>query len=179
MEDFMSYTYFPNTLVDDYLHDLSGAEVKVLLYIIRRTLGFGKVSDVISLSQFTHGIRKKDGTVLDAGTGLSKEGVTKALTSLEAKGLIQRERITSREKGYEATRYTLSENLTSPCQKNGQAHVRKSDIQKTVKQNKRETKSDIEAEREAYFQQFAQENTAQLAFFLQSDYRHSDDEPTR
>jgi hypothetical protein len=46
--------------------------VKVLLYIIRRTFGFKKDQDNISLSQMLNGIVKKNGERLDSGTGLIK-----------------------------------------------------------------------------------------------------------
>ena len=35
-----NYTPVPDELFDEQLPDLSGAELKVLLYIIRRTFGF-------------------------------------------------------------------------------------------------------------------------------------------
>ena len=45
-----NYTQVPDELFDDLMTDLSGAELKVLLYIIRRTFGFKKTEDTISLS---------------------------------------------------------------------------------------------------------------------------------
>jgi hypothetical protein len=44
---------------------LSGGELKVLLYICRRTFGFRKDSDSISLTQISKGITTKAGRVLD------------------------------------------------------------------------------------------------------------------
>jgi hypothetical protein len=35
-----NYTPVPDELFDEQLPDLSGAELKVLLYVIRRTFGF-------------------------------------------------------------------------------------------------------------------------------------------
>jgi hypothetical protein len=67
---------------------LSGGELKCLLYIVRRTLGFKKDADAISLSQMVHGITTRDGRVLDSGTGLNRSTVVEALASLEARGLI-------------------------------------------------------------------------------------------
>jgi len=46
-----NYTQVPDELFDELMSTLSGAELKVLLYIIRRTFGFKKGSDTISLSQ--------------------------------------------------------------------------------------------------------------------------------
>ena len=66
------YTQVPDEVFDEFMPHLSGAELKVLLYIIRRTFGFKKESDNISLQQLLHGITTAEGTVLDRGTGLSK-----------------------------------------------------------------------------------------------------------
>ena len=79
----------PDELFDVWLSKLSGSELKVLLYIIRRTFGFGKHVDAISLSQITKGIQKKNGEVLDLGTGLSRKSAYQAVQSLEEKGLIK------------------------------------------------------------------------------------------
>ena len=54
-----NYTQVPDELFDDLMTDLSGAELKVLLYIIRRTFGFKKTEDTISLSQMLNGITTK------------------------------------------------------------------------------------------------------------------------
>ena len=40
-------TQVPDTLFDELMADLSGAELKVVLYIIRRTFGFKRQSDTI------------------------------------------------------------------------------------------------------------------------------------
>jgi phage replication O-like protein O len=142
------YTQIPDVLFDEQLPDLSGAELKVLLYIMRRTYGFKKDSDNISLSQIMKGIMTRDGRVLDRGTGLSKDSVTKAVKSLEQLGFIHRQRRSSATHGDESTCYTLnrgpvsenrtpsplSENQTRGSQKIGHAPVRKSDTQETVDQ---------------------------------------------
>jgi hypothetical protein len=83
-------TQIPDVILDRWMAELSGAEFKVLLYIARRTYGFGKDSDAISLNQLARGIRRRDGTWLDRGTGLSRSGVKAACSSLIAKGLVIR-----------------------------------------------------------------------------------------
>src|SRR5438046_638004 len=67
------YTQVPDELFDILLPILTEAELKVTLYIIRRTFGFKKDSDDISFRQLEKGITTKDGKVLDRGTGLSKK----------------------------------------------------------------------------------------------------------
>jgi phage replication O-like protein O len=101
-------TPVPDELFDELMYDLTGAELKVLLYICRRTFGFKKESDNISLSQLINGIKTRDGKVLDRGTGLSKDSVSRVVKSLEEKGIIVRNRRQSVERGYEATTYFLN-----------------------------------------------------------------------
>lgn len=69
----------PNEVVDEgWLRELGGAEVKVLLYIIRKTFGFNKIAgDRIPLSQIV------------GGTGLAKQTAVSAIQVLEGCGLIR------------------------------------------------------------------------------------------
>jgi hypothetical protein len=102
-----NYTNVPDQLFDEHLAFLSGAELKVLLYIIRRTFGFKKDADSISISQMLGGIEKRDGSHLDHGVGLSKPTLLQALRSLVEKNLIGSERQRSAERGDEPTIYWL------------------------------------------------------------------------
>jgi Bacteriophage replication protein O len=67
------YTQVPDELFDKLMAHLSGAELKVLLYIIRRTFGFKKDSDNISLRQICHGIKTRGGGDLGQGNGVKSE----------------------------------------------------------------------------------------------------------
>src|SRR3954470_8102588 len=102
-----STTPVPDVLFDELLLRLDNAELRVLLYIIRRTYGFKRNTDDIAISQMVHGIRKKDGTILDRGTGMSKGSVTRGLKGLLKKGVIVARRNTSKEHGFEPTTYAL------------------------------------------------------------------------
>jgi chemotaxis protein histidine kinase CheA len=104
---FPNYTPVPDQVFDELLTVLTGAELKVLLYICRRTFGFKKESDNISLNQMLNGLVKKDGTRLDNGTGLSKPTLLKALRDLQDKGIIESTRRSSDTYGDEATNYRL------------------------------------------------------------------------
>jgi hypothetical protein len=103
-----NYTPVPDELFDEQLPDLSGAELKVLLYVIRRTFGFKRESDNISLSQMLNGLRTRDGRILDRGVGLSKKTLLQAIKSLEEQNIILTERRRSQEKGDEPTSYRLN-----------------------------------------------------------------------
>jgi phage replication O-like protein O len=85
---FPNTTQIPNEVFDTLMSRLSGGELKVLLYICRRTFGFRKDSDSISLTQIAQGITTKAGRVLDQGTGLSKRHVINALKALEKRNII-------------------------------------------------------------------------------------------
>jgi replication protein O len=102
-----NYTQVPDELFDILMPQLSEAELRVLLYIIRRTFGWKKNSDDISLKQLVEGIRTKDGGFLDHGAGIGKTSAVKAVKGLVEKGIITAKRNQSTERGYEATTYSL------------------------------------------------------------------------
>ena len=85
------YTPIPNDFLDQIAPGLPPAELKLMLYLYRRTLGFHKLTDRISYDQFQHGIVCRDGRRLDQGTGIGRRALVTALASLEAKGLITRD----------------------------------------------------------------------------------------
>lgn len=104
----------PDELFDVWLSVLSGSELKVLLYIIRRTLGFKKSSDAISLSQICNGITTRDGRVLDRGTGLARSTASAAVTKLKDYGLIFIEHVQDEERGFGTNIYRLRFQDESP-----------------------------------------------------------------
>lgn len=105
-----NYTQVPDVVIDMLMADFSGAEFKVLLYIIRRTFGFKKDADYISLSQMVNGIKTRDGKIIDRGTGLTKKYVIAALKVLEGIGIIKKIKRRSPERGDETNYYTLNLN---------------------------------------------------------------------
>src|ERR687895_707628 len=133
------YTQVPDALFDELMAFLSGAELKVLLYIIRRTFGFKKDSDNISLRQICHGIKTREGEILDKGTGLSLSTVQIALKGLLEKNCVITARNRSKEKGDEPTTYSLNtlpytENRQGGLPKIGNGGYRKSVTQETERQ---------------------------------------------
>src|SRR5215213_423496 len=84
-------TPVPDIVFDRLLSRLKEAELKALLYIIRRTFGFKKDHDPISFNQFLRGIVTRDGRVLDEGCGIrSRSTLSTALQSLERMGIVRR-----------------------------------------------------------------------------------------
>ena len=103
-----NYTMVPDELFDELLPELSGAELKVLLYIVRRTFGFKRDSDTISINQMLHGITTRDERVLDRGVGLTKKTLLAAIRSLEERNVILTQQRRSLERGNEPTSYRLN-----------------------------------------------------------------------
>jgi hypothetical protein len=84
------YTGIPDLFLDEQMQDLTEAELKVMLYIFRRTYGFKKEMDAISYDQFLHGIETREGRKLDKGAGISERSLRRALDSLTERSYIFR-----------------------------------------------------------------------------------------
>jgi len=97
----------PDEIFDKLLSYLSPSELKVLLYLVRRTFGFKKNSDSISLSQICNGIKTRTGKIIDSGTGLSRPAVIKALKVLEGNNVI----LTRRGQNYKGEKQTNTYSL--------------------------------------------------------------------
>ena len=69
---------FPNSIVDELLCELSHAELKCYLVVVRKTKGWNKDEDSISVTQFMK------------VTGLSNRSVVTACDSLVKRGLLER-----------------------------------------------------------------------------------------
>lgn len=71
-----TYTQIPNIVFDEYLPALNLNELKVLLIILRQTIGFQKRTDWISSKQ------------MEQKTGLSRRSISSAIDLLVNKNLI-------------------------------------------------------------------------------------------
>jgi len=103
-----NYTQVPDEFFDELLATLSLGELKVLLYVMRRTFGFKKGSDRICKCQLENGIVKSNGQVLDRGTGLSRRAIRLAVQRLIAKNILLKRTHRSARKGDESTEYALN-----------------------------------------------------------------------
>ncbi len=103
-----AYTQIPDDLLDWIMPYLTGAELKALMYIARRTFGFKKAMDAISIEQLCSGIVTHDGRRLDLGTGLKRPTILEALRSLRAKNLVIAEQQLDPVNGSRPTVYALN-----------------------------------------------------------------------
>ncbi len=116
--DTLNGTQIPDAYFDEVMAPLGPSAFTVLMYVSRRTFGFKRHSDQISLDQICHGIvtsavRDADGMVikparrLDHGTGLAKSTVVRALDRLIAAGLIHKRHNTDPQRGQLANTYGI------------------------------------------------------------------------
>src|SRR3990167_2343132 len=96
-------TQTPNVIYDVFLPMLVDGELRCLLYICRRTYGFHRDDDGISLSQFVHGIRDKKGMKLDSGAGVTRGTAQRSLKTLAYSELV----VAQKDEGKQS-RYSLN-----------------------------------------------------------------------
>jgi predicted transcriptional regulator len=123
----------PNTIVDDFIKSISGNELKIYLIIVRKTKGWNKKYDGISLSQF------------ELFSGIARNTIRKSLKILiEFNFIKEKKRDGKYSYFYLADPYqklTMSKNDTVynlPLPKNDTDPCKKLTIQKDTKQNEEE-----------------------------------------
>jgi DNA-binding transcriptional ArsR family regulator len=82
------FTPVPHEFLDSMMAGLTHGELKVGLYLMRRTYGWGKDDGEMHVQQICRGL-VIDGERKDDGTGLSESAVKRALRSLRDKGLVE------------------------------------------------------------------------------------------
>jgi hypothetical protein len=82
-----TFTQVPNRFLDFEMAELNGSELKVMMFFMRQTYGFGKTWCAYSIKQICEGI-KVNGKLVSAGTKLSSHSVVTAIKSLVDKGHI-------------------------------------------------------------------------------------------
>jgi hypothetical protein len=102
-----TFTQIPDDFIDEVAPHLKEGELRVMLYIMRRTYGFGKLEDRISINQLCNGITTRDGRRLDWGTGMSRSAVRRGVDGCIKKGLLVVTREQSENGEYETNLYAL------------------------------------------------------------------------
>src|SRR2546423_15551369 len=80
----------PNEWTDITAKITSLAELKLVEYVLKHTWGYSEFDMVkkITTDEFINGRKRKDGTRIDSGTGLSKQSVIHGLMSAVMHGLL-------------------------------------------------------------------------------------------
>lgn len=82
----VGFTRVPNDFIENELANITSlAELKIILYLMRHTWGFQEYDQFkkLSLDEFAHGRKRKNGSRMDKGTGLgmtaTKDGIKRAI----------------------------------------------------------------------------------------------------
>ena len=133
-----NFLQVPNAVIDELLPDLTGAELKCYLVVIRKTKGWNKESDNISISQFMK------------ATGLSNSAVIKACESLVKYRLLIKQNGARNTGVYAVNSYsktTCEESSQVTCEKSSHTiNNIKNTIQNTNKKTTQKNSLDLLAE---------------------------------
>lgn len=85
------FVRLPNDFIEQELcHIESLAELKIILYVMRHTWGFGEyyIWKKFTIDEFMHGRKRRDGERFDQGTGLSDYGVKDGIKRAKEDGYL-------------------------------------------------------------------------------------------
>lgn len=142
---------FPNSIIDELLPELSHSELKCYLCVLRKTKGWNKEEDAISVSQFMK------------VTGLSNKAVISACESLVEREILERKsgdrntgiysiktyKTATSEKSSLVKNFPATSEKSSPVTSEKSSHTInniKNNIQNTNKKNTKKSESDLLAE---------------------------------
>ena len=83
-----NWSKLPHALIGALPQVSTISELKVILYILRHTWGYHESERRISLDEFRHGRKRRDGTRIDDGTGLSTNSIKDGIKRAVAGGFI-------------------------------------------------------------------------------------------
>ena len=84
-----NFTRIPNAFLEAMSIIDTMGEMKVVYYILRHTWGFQDDYKRITLDEFQHGRKRKNGSRLDEGTGLAKSTIIDGLRRAQEHGFIE------------------------------------------------------------------------------------------
>ncbi|MDR8390971.1 replication protein [Aliifodinibius sp. S!AR15-10] len=72
-----NHTQVPNIIIDEWMRDLKNTEFKMIMAICRKTFGWQKWEDAISISQLKKITGMSNRSIIDAGNSLEEKGLIK------------------------------------------------------------------------------------------------------
>jgi len=83
-----NWSKLPHVLIEALPLIETVGELKIILYVLRHTWGYHETEKRISQDEFENGRKRKDGTRLDPGTGLSRNTIKDGIKRAVAHGFI-------------------------------------------------------------------------------------------
>lgn len=123
----------PNAVIDELMADLSGAELKCYLYVLRKTKGWNKQEDAISTSQFMAACNLSNRKVIDACNRLVELGLLEQKNGARGVKVFSVKSSTYEESSHvKKVHSTYEESSQDPMKK---VHTQNNNINNTTKNN--------------------------------------------
>jgi hypothetical protein len=121
----------PNNWFDLVAGFTSWAEHKVVEYILRHTWGYNEygVSKLITMDEFMHGRKRRDGSRMDAGCGMAENSIKKGIADAVSHGFLIVE-VDSRDLG--RIRKFYAPRMRGPVQADEGIHARPAEDRKLI-----------------------------------------------
>ena len=74
-----NWTKIPHALINELHRFSTKGELAVVLYVLRHTWGFQDQWKRITLDEFQHGRKRKDGSRMDGGVGMARNSILKGI----------------------------------------------------------------------------------------------------
>lgn len=89
-EPFENWSKLPHTMIDALPLVSSLSELKVILYVLRHTWGYKEYDSAkhITMDEFVNGRKKKDGTRMDNGVGMSEPSIRLGIKYAQEHGFL-------------------------------------------------------------------------------------------
>ena len=83
-----NWSKLPHQFIDLLPEINTLSELKIIIYTLRHTWGYGDISKVISQDEYMNGRKRADGTRIDGGTGLARNSVKSGIKAAVEHGFI-------------------------------------------------------------------------------------------
>lgn len=132
-----NYSKVPHALIEAFPKIETVSELKVILYVLRHTWGYQEFGQAkrITLDEFSNGRKKRDGSRMDGGTGLSPNSIKHGIRLAVKHGFLVQER-DGRDRARSSHTYMLKMHAdegvsNSDTRKERKARVSEFDTQKS------------------------------------------------
>lgn len=124
----------------------SQGEMAVILYVLRHTWGYGDDDKRITLDEFQHGRKRRDGSRIDSGTGMSRTSILRGIEKAVSHGFLEVEEDNSdlaRQKRFYSLRLNQMYRIDTPDVSNrypgGSDSIHRSEKETSRKKPERDT----------------------------------------
>lgn len=83
-----NWSKLPHSLIDNLHRITSESELKIILYVLRHTWGYHDSEKKITIDEFCNGRKRRDGSRIDKGSGMSENAIRAGIEKATEHGFI-------------------------------------------------------------------------------------------